>query len=191
MKDCLVIVDMVNGFVNFGALADKKINEITPEIVNLVKWAIREDIPIIAFKDTHEKNDIEFNTFPPHCIKGSLECELIPELKKYEEYFYVIEKNTTNGFNTDEFKRIANKFNFENMIITGCCTDICVKSFALSYKKFLNATNKKTNLFVPSYAVATFDSPTHNAKKANKQALEEMRAAGIQIVDADQAQKEL
>ena len=38
-KNMLVVVDMVNGFVNFGALADNKINKITPKIIKLIESA--------------------------------------------------------------------------------------------------------------------------------------------------------
>ena len=105
-RNLLVVVDMVNGFINEGNLADKSINRITGNVVSLVEDAIQNGVNIIAFKDTHTENDVEFNSFPPHCIKGTSECELIPELKIYEDFMYVIEKPTTNGFETEKFKNL-------------------------------------------------------------------------------------
>ena len=89
-RNLLVVVDMVNGFINEGNLADKSINRITSNVVSLVEDAIQNNINIVAFKDTHTENDVEFNNFPPHCIKGTNECELIPELKIYEKFLSIL-----------------------------------------------------------------------------------------------------
>ena len=43
MKKLLLVIDMVNGFVKEGALADKEIDNITPNIINLIKKYIQED----------------------------------------------------------------------------------------------------------------------------------------------------
>ena len=37
MKKLLIIVDMVNGFVKEGPMADNYINNITPNIINLIQ----------------------------------------------------------------------------------------------------------------------------------------------------------
>lgn len=184
MKKLLVIVDMVNGFINQGALADKKINKITPVIVDLVKNAIKENTPIIAFKDAHTKNDPEFAFYPPHCIKGTAECELIPELKPFESKFISIKKNTTNGFNTGAFKHIISNLKFEEIVIVGCCTDICVEAFALTLKKFIDAAQRKTKIVVVENGVYTFDSPTHSATQNHNAALQRMKNAGIEVKTA-------
>jgi nicotinamidase-related amidase len=177
----LVVVDMVNGFVNQGALADKKINKITPVIVNIVKNAISKNLPIIAFKDTHEVDDIEFETYPPHCIKGTKECDLIPELKQYENSMKLIEKNTTNGFEVEEFRKIVKAYNFKEVVIVGCCTDICVEALATSLKYYYIKTNKQTKITVVENAVYTFDSPTHDAEKTHNNALNRLAILGVNL----------
>ena len=37
MKKLLLVIDMVNGFVKEGALADEYINNITPNIIKLIE----------------------------------------------------------------------------------------------------------------------------------------------------------
>lgn len=182
MKNVLIIVDMVNGFINEGNLADKNINKITPNIVNLIKKAIQKNIPIIAFKDCHAENDEEFKMFPPHCIKGTSESELIAELKIFENHFLVIEKNQINGFDTAKFKEIAEKIIFDNVYVVGCCTDICVENFVMSYQKFNKENNRPTQIIVPENSVYTFDNTGHNAETSHKEALERMQQAGIKIL---------
>ena len=56
--DLLVVVDMVKGFVDHGALADKNINRIVDGLVDKINLFLEKQEPIVAFKDTHEENDI-------------------------------------------------------------------------------------------------------------------------------------
>ena len=84
MKDLLVVVDMVNGFINEGALACKKIQKIVPLIEENIINAKNKNMDIVAFKDCHNEDDEEFKIFPKHCLKDSFESELIQELLKYQ-----------------------------------------------------------------------------------------------------------
>ena len=177
-EDLLVTVDIINGFVNFGNLADKRINQILPKVEKLIQQAIARGTKIISFKDCHEINDEEFKEYAEHCIKGSLESELVPELKKYENRMYLIEKNTTNGFNTNEFRRIISSYSFKNIVVCGCCTDICVKNFCYSLKEYIDKNNLNTNIYVYESAVATFDSEVHKAKQIQTDTLKEMEYMG-------------
>lgn len=183
MKNLLVVVDMVNGFVNFGALADKKINKITPNIVRLIKKAKQKGIEIVAFKDCHSEGDEEFKIFPAHCIKGSTQSDLIPEIKPFEKDMKVIEKNTTNGFVTKEFLKLVKENVYDNVFVVGCCTDICVKGFVNSYLQFIYQHNLKTNIIVIEDACYTFDGKEHNAEWEHERAICEMRQNGAKIVD--------
>jgi len=182
MKRLLVIVDMVNGFINEGALADKKIDAITPSIIKLTKRAIYRNVNIIAFVDTHQIGDEEFIHFPEHCIKGTKECELIPQLLPYANKFKIIEKNTVNGFRTKQFQKIIEKNVYDEIIVTGCCTDICVEAFVKDLLNFNKANNRSTKVIIPEYAVYTFDLPEHNALKCHKEALQRMEKQGAVVV---------
>jgi nicotinamidase-related amidase len=181
MKNMLVVVDMVNGFINFGALADKKINDITPNIIKLIEKAKSENFLIVAFKDCHSENDKEFEIFPPHCLKGSEESELIPELKGYEKDMIMIEKDTTNGFATDEFKKIIKETEFDNVYVCGCCTDICVVGFVESFLKYIKNNNRKTKIHVIDNACYTFNGEGHDAKECHNTSIDSMKKQGASI----------
>lgn len=183
MKKMLVVVDMVNGFINEGALADKNINKITSNIESLIKSAKKSKDVIVAFKDCHVENDEEFNVFPPHCIKGTNESDFIPELKKYENDMIVIEKNTTNGFITKEFMELIDEDNFDSVIVVGCCTDICVSCFVNSYLNYIAEKGLNTKIYVDESACYTFDSDDHNARYMHEHAIEEMKENGAVIVN--------
>ena len=182
MKNLLVIVDMVNGFVNFGALADKRINKVTPTIIRLIEKARAKGYDIVAFKDSHNMSDEEFKTFPPHCIKGSEESELIPELLPYKKYFdHVIEKNTTNGFITSEFQQILESNVYDKVCVCGCCTDICVINYVVSYINYIRDKKIATKIVVMEDGCYTFDGPEHNAEQSHNAAIKEMESMGVEI----------
>ena len=182
MKNLLVIIDMVNGFVKQGNLADPTINKITPNIINLIQKANANGTPIVAFKDCHSYDDEEFNTYPIHCIDRTYESEIIDELAPYRDSFCEIKKDTTNGFITKKFRAIAQKHEFDNVIVCGCCTDICVENFVKSYLAFNKQMGRKTKITVVSDACYTFDGQNHNAKEYHINSLKKMQALGANVI---------
>ena len=181
--DLLIVIDMIDGFVNHGALADKNINRIVDNISCEIEKFISKGQDIIAFKDTHDPHDIEFENYPPHCIKGTDECELVPQLKKYSDKMMIIEKNTTNGFVTHEFgKYIASK-KLDTIVVTGCCTDICIFNFAKSLKEYLTKNNLNTKILIYKNLVDTFNAPNHDAETINIEYLKKMENIGVLVVD--------
>ncbi len=181
MNNLLVVVDMVEGFINQGALADKNINRIVPNIEALISKAIYQGDKVIAFIDTHKKDDVEFEKYPPHCIEGTSECDLVPELRKYKDYMFLIPKNTTNGFNTKQFKRLVTLNKFSEIKVCGCCTDICVKDFTESLLKYNHIVGASTIVKVMSDACDTFNAPNHNADEINKKTFKELQTKGATI----------
>ena len=183
-QSLLVVVDMVNGFINTGALADPKINQITPALVDTVKEYLDNSFPVIAFRDCHSENAKEFASFPPHCLKGTEESELIDELKPFASRFIDLEKNSTNGFVQPQFLDTFNSLkNIRSVMIVGCCTDICVLQFALGLKGYINQNDLDIEMIVPKNQVATFDAPGHNASEFDKWSLTLMANAGIRVID--------
>ena len=121
----LVVVDMINGFVNEGSLSSPRIRNIVSDVSKLVSECREKDIDIIAFADCHKENSVEFENFPVHCLENTRESELIDEIKN--NISTVIPKNSTNGFHVPEFQKfLAENRNIKNFIVCGDCTDICV-----------------------------------------------------------------
>lgn len=183
MKKLLLIIDMVNGFVKDGALADKHINNITPNIIKLIEEFIKNNDEIISIQEGHSENSKEFESFPPHCILGTVEVDLIDELVPYKENMKVIKKNSTSGFTTAEFMKYIedNKNELSEIILTGCCTDLCVMNFALPLKTYINEYDLNIKVTIYANAVDTYDAPTHNRDEYNEIALRIMKLNGIEI----------
>ncbi|MEA5095830.1 hypothetical protein SDC9_57745 [bioreactor metagenome] len=185
-KTVLIVIDMVNGFVYSGPLSSPRVAGIVKNIAGLNEKT--KGFKKVFFMDSHEENSKEFGSFPLHCIKGSHEAELIPELKtefsEGPDTLY-IEKNSTNGFYTDEFQQWLEKNidEVDNYIITGCVTDICVLQFALSLKAYFNEMNKCKRIVVPKDCVETYDGGSHDGHLMNLFALYNMHTSGIEIAD--------
>lgn len=179
-ETCIVVVDMINGFVKEGALASKEVEKINDDIADFVTVSRAKKIDVYAFADCHNENSPEFATYPVHCLENSDESKITDEIASAGK-ITVINKNSTNGFLEDEFKeKIINKY--QNYIIVGCCTDICVQQLALTLKAEFNRKNQIKRVIVPQNLVATYDSPTHNAELTNIMALYNMSINGIEIV---------
>ena len=178
----LVIVDMVNGFLTEGVLSSPRSLSVLPECEQLLKLFKKNHLPCIVFADCHEPDCIEFNSFPPHCIKRTSESEIAPSLQEIGGYLK-IEKNSTNGFLTPEFQEFFNAHQeLEQIIVCGVCTDICVMQFCLTLKTYCNQQNRKLEVIVPMNAVETYDAPNHHADIMQSAALDIMAQAGIKII---------
>lgn len=180
-KTVLVIVDVINGFIREGAMADSRIEYIIQGTAKLLEKCIEAGIPAVAFADSHCENAEEFSSYPVHCISGSPECELVNELKEKTGYI-LAEKNSTNGF----FSPVMQKFLSDNpertdFIVCGDCTDICVMNFCLSLKAYFDQNNIRCSVAVLSDLTETYNSDQHDADIMNLAASEFMKNAGIKI----------
>lgn len=182
----IFVVDMINGFCKEGAMADSMIMDIAPAIQNILTIPNQVATPIF-FVDAHEPDAIEFQSFPVHCVKGTKEVEIIDELVYTTPKYDIVLKNSTNGFHEigsylEALKNHDSKI--KEIIITGCCTDICVMQFALTLKTWLNANDLPITVIIPIDCVDTYDSQDsyHPVSTYNQAALSMLLQAGIQVV---------
>jgi len=184
MKEVLVVIDMVKGFVDEGNLSDPEIGKIADEIVSIVeKFLDDENKDIIAFKDVHDYDSKELKTFPEHCIRGSVETELIDKLMPYEKAMKVFEKNSTCGFVTKKFMKYLkkNKYKINKFVVVGCCTDICVANFTIPLINYINEYNLDIDVEVILDAIETFNNELHNREEYNELGVKMMRLNGITL----------
>ncbi len=126
MKKAIIVVDMINDFVT-GKLGSISAQKIVPSIVNLLKKAREQGIPIIYLRDAHTRADNEMNIWGQHAMKGTAGSEIIPELKP-EKTDIVIEKRWYSGFVDTELPSILKKLGVDTLVILGVSTDICVQN---------------------------------------------------------------
>ena len=180
-ETAVIMVDIINGFINEGALHDNNIAGISPQVEKLLKYAVANDIPAVAFADCHSPSSKEFSSFPVHCLRGGAESEIVDELKNIGGYI-VAEKNSTNGFHCPEFQRfLSDNPNIKNFIVCGDCTDICVMNFCLTLKTYFDQADKHCRIAVPVNMVETYDADNHYNVFMNTAAFIFMRNAGIEL----------
>ena len=181
-KTALIVVDVVNGFIREGAMASPLVEGIIPEVAKLMTMCNKAEIPVVAFADCHKEDCSEFASFPPHCIENTSESELVDELKKVGGYF-LMKKNSTNGFHEKIFKQcLIQNPTTNTFIVVGDCTDICVMQFCLTLKTWYTQQNRNIDIYIPVNAAETYDAPNHDADFMNIAAYKLMKDSGIKFV---------
>jgi nicotinamidase-related amidase len=183
-QTALVIIDMINGFSREGALKSPRVAALIPVIAKLSEECDRQSIIKLAFADSHTGRSPEFDAYPPHCMAGMSESEIVEELKAVGGYLQ-IPKNSTNGFIEKNFQEwLKQNSGIRNFIITGDCTDICIQQFAVTLKTWFNMQDESSRIIVPVNAVDTFDLGLHDADLLNVVTLYSMSGNGIELVSA-------
>lgn len=179
-------IDMNNGFVNFGAMANPAYNALVPEQLRIIKKMEEEQGITDFILEGHGKDALEFESYPEHCVLGTKEADLIPELITYQNNpnVYTFYKNCINGMlNLSVQEQLKRLKNLKEIIYNGVCADLCVMDFARTNARYLDQINKKVKLFVVKSTIDTFDAPGHNREEWIDIACKVMEQAGIEVVE--------
>lgn len=200
-KNALILVDLQKDFMQGGALAVKNANEILPVIIKICQNSFDK---IVATQDWHPIDHASFadnyNTkperhtkvsaadqilWPRHCVQNSIGAEFSPGWP-IEKVDHVIHKGTdslidsySTFFDNDHAKEtgLHNYLQLEgvkDLYIAGLATDYCVKYSALDAKRL------GYNVFVIQDACRAVNLDPGDGAKA----IEEMRLAGVEIIDS-------
>lgn len=176
----VVMVDMVNGFCKFGALSSPFVKELIPKMSDFLDKCMQYNLPIMAYQDAHSSNHAqEFTHYPPHCVAGSKESEIVDELKR--ESLKVVPKNSTNGFLAHN--PLESFPNTKNIIVIGCVTDICICDFSTTMSKYFQEKDINGQVFVVENLTDTFEVPNiHNREAEHILALYHMQKSGVKFL---------
>lgn len=184
VRRLLISVDTVVGFVEQGNMADTFIQRIIPESERLVEMFLHNGDVVVFVKENHTEGCVEFNRFPEHCVQGTEETLMTHRLRKYEEHAIVIGKNCTSAIFAEGFLETINQMaNLEEVVIIGCCTDICVLNLAIPLQNYFDQHNKEIKIVVPKNAVETYDAPEHPREEYNEIAFKLLTQMGVELVD--------
>lgn len=156
MAEAILVVDMLRGFLEPGypLYAGDEARRIIPNVQGLIENGLENGAKIFFIADSHNPNDLEFEMFPPHCINGTEETEIVPELAEYPAET-ITKKRYSAFFNTnldEELKKLAP----ERLVICGVLTDICVLHTAA------DARSRDYAVTVPVNCVAALDEQTQH-----------------------------
>jgi nicotinamidase/pyrazinamidase len=123
--------------------------KLLPNIRRLTDAARQERVFLVSHGCFHTPNDPEFKIFPPHCLKGTIGSELVPEgltekvvrvpnepsaelpedLSKYQQV--LLEKQTLNVFESRHAHELVQRLGDQaEFVVFGVVTEYCV-SFAV------------------------------------------------------------
>jgi nicotinamidase-related amidase len=162
--------DMIVGFCDRGNLASERVDALTEPVLDLVQRAYDLGVQHFVFtQDTHDPQTPEFDAWPIHCVVGTEEAEMIPELQalSFAEQFTIIEKNSLHpGLESAFDPWLDARPELRTAIVVGNCTDLCVYQLAMHLRLRHNARNiDDVRVIVPANAVQTYDlSPEVAAK---------------------------
>ncbi len=189
----VAVVDVINGFCCRGPLASPRVGAIVPPVVELVRQAHEAGVRRFAFlHDAHTPEAPEFASYPPHCVAGTEESQLVPELLALpfvgqavaragaaspaagEAEVVLIPKNAISAWHEvprgqptlAEWADGLERADVRTVVVAGDCTDLCVHQLALPLKLRANAHNRSLKVVVPEEAVQTYDLPVAAAEAA-------------------------
>lgn len=169
MRRAVIVVDMIRGFCETGNLASPRLAGVISCIRDLLERELERGAELIFLADTHGEDDPEFEMFPPHCIDGSGEEEVVAELQPYLERAALVEKTRYSGFHETELEQELERIEPEEVIVVGVCTDICVMHTVADLR------NRDYPVKVVRDCVETYDTPGHVAEHINEFAISHMR----------------
>ena len=157
MADAVIVVDMQRGFLEPGhpLFCGDEARKVIDPIKRCLEKELARGAHLFFTADTHDPNDREFEMWPPHCIKGTEEAEIVPELSDFVEKGTVIPKRRYSGFFETDLDERLRKLNPERLVVCGVCTDICVMHTVA------DARNRDYPVVVVKEGVASFDPEAH------------------------------
>lgn len=174
----LIVVDTQEGFTRKGNLASDTCTAAIPRIRRIVQEEIAAGAPVIFTKDSHVENDAEFKMFPPHCIVGTEEHELVEELREFEPgAAAVVQKRRYSAFFDTEMEKVLEQLDPDEIHVAGLCTDICVLHTTSDLR------NRDYDVVVRREGVETFNAEGHDNREVNRWALSHMETIlGARVV---------
>jgi len=184
-------VDTQIDFMNpAGKLYVPHAKDIIPRLVQLMTYARKRKIPVLSSADAHAPDDPEFKIWPPHCVTGTRGQQHIKEtslpgaltIPMRSEPFIppekwpaqiVIEKDVYETSANPNFGAILKALGERRYIVFGVATEFCVRADVLA----LRERNKPVQLVTDAIkAIDEIDG---------RKAIDEMTAAGAELVTAD------
>lgn len=157
MANAVIVVDMQNGFMhpNGTLYCGDDARAIIPRIAARAEREKAAGAALFFTQDSHSPNDREFEMFPPHCIAGSEEEQIIAELAPLAQDAQIVKKRRYSAFFETELAAMLEKLAPDQVVVMGDCTDICVLHTVAGLR------NRDYAVEVPADCVASFDPQQH------------------------------
>lgn len=178
----LIVVDVQNDFCPGGTLAVAHGDEVVEPLNQLMKEFLERGEPVFKSRDWHPPRTKHFSdyggTWPVHCVQNTRGAEFHPNLLD-DKHIRVVSKglgdeDSYSAFDGTDLALQLERLGVEEVWVGGLATDYCVKNTVLDALK--HGFRVK--------AVRDAMRPVEIQPGDGEKAIEEMRAAGVEIVGA-------
>jgi nicotinamidase/pyrazinamidase len=129
-----------------GSLYVPGAEQILPALARLTQFAKANQIQILSTADAHSENDVEFESWPPHCVIGTVgqqkaACTIaVPQPSILSSLSrsaaapspqIIIEKQHTDCFTNPNLMPLLTHIAAERYVVYGVVSEICVRHAAL------------------------------------------------------------
>lgn len=168
-EHCAVVaVDLVEGFCRTGPLHSPRVDALVVPTLNFLTRCHSLGIRDFLFPcDAHQVDSPEFAAFPPHCLAGTAESEIVSDLRAlpFAHLFERLDKRSVSSLiETSLITRLQGD-QFQKIICIGDCTDLCLYHLATGLRFLANSSGLRWDIVVPADLVATYDVPVETALK--------------------------
>lgn len=125
-----------------GALYVPGAERVTENIVQLNRHAAANGMPLVCTMDAHLENDLEFRSWPAHCVAGTMGQQKPPatlagkrlvipafdsaeRIDTYQQL--LLEKRHLDCFTNPNLEGLLLAFDADRYLVYGVVTEICVK----------------------------------------------------------------
>ena len=168
--------------------------KLIPNIQRLVDVARRNGALLISSGDRHSPDDPEFEVFPPHCVRGTRGAEVVPEGLAHkictlpngpeiqlphnllDHQQILIEKQTLDVFDNPHAEKVLEQLPLDaEFLVFGVVTEHCVRCAASGL------LNRGRRVYIISDAIEHLNSA------AGSKTIDELTAAGAELISTDEA----
>ncbi len=173
MSTVFIDVDTQIDFVfPAGALYVPGAETIVGTVARLNQHASAKGCRLISTMDAHSENDIEFRSWPPHCIVGQVGQQKPGGTLVSGQTLFP--KVTTNAFATGEMDVLLDAIGADHYVVYGVVTEICVEAVVRGLIR-----RGHTGIDLVEDAVRHLDPPSADAL------FRDLAAAGGRLVNAE------
>ncbi|HVS20804.1 MAG TPA: bifunctional nicotinamidase/pyrazinamidase [Pyrinomonadaceae bacterium] len=183
-KKALIVVDVQNDFCPGGTLAVANGDEVVAPLNKLITEFLDRSEAVFKTRDWHPEKTKHFATYggtwPVHCVQGTRGAEFHPDLID-DPRVTIISKGADesadgySGFDGTNLAQLLRDRSVDEVWIGGLATDYCVK------QTVLDALREGFKV----KALADAMRPVNVNPNDGAQAIEEMKAAGAEIVGSE------
>jgi len=187
-KQALLVVDVQNDFCPGGTLAVAHGDEVVEPLNQVIDEFLQRGAPVYKSRDWHPPTTKHFaehgGSWPVHCVQNTKGAEFHPALRD-DARITVISKglgdtDCYSAFDETDLAAQLHAQNVEEVVVGGLATDYCVKNTVLDAIKH-------------GFKVKALKNAMRGVERQpgdGDRGIEEMRAAGAEIIGAGSKQQE-